>query len=165
MALFRPKEKLQIFTDLNTDKLKEKGFDTVLLDIDNTIAVPDTGICDERAKAFIEKLKSEGFKVAIFSNNTKKRVKMFLNGMDVDYVYFALKPLPFQYWRACLMLKSKPEKTVVLGDQLLTDITGANLSGCYGIYCKQLMEKDTPMTSVNRQVEKLIWRYILNDKV
>ena len=53
----------------------------------------------------------------------------------------------------------------MLGDQLLTDILGANLSGCYGIYTKQLYEKDTPTTARNRRIENLIWRYLLHEKV
>ena len=165
MAIFRPKEKLNIFTDFDSKKHLEMGFETVLLDIDNTIAVPDSGVCDERAEAFIKKLQSEGYKVVIFSNNTKKRVLKFLRGIDANYVFYALKPLPFQYWRACLMTHTKPSKTVVMGDQLLTDILGANLSGCYGIYCKRFQDKDAPWTAFNRKLENLIWRYILNDEV
>ena len=165
MAIFRPKEKLQIFTDLDMDHYRDLGFELVLLDIDNTIAIPDTGGCDERAAAFIRKLKEKGFKPVIFSNNTEKRVRMFIGDQDVDFWHFALKPLPFSYLGVCMKYGVLPSKTIVMGDQLLTDILGANLSGCYGIYCKQLQEKDTPMTSRNRIIEKLIWRYLLHEEV
>jgi HAD superfamily phosphatase (TIGR01668 family) len=89
MSIFRPKEKLNIFTDLDIPAYREKGFDTVLLDVDNTIAVPNTGSCDDRARKFIEDLKAAGFKVVIFSNNNEKRVKMFLGDMDTDYWHLA----------------------------------------------------------------------------
>jgi HAD superfamily phosphatase (TIGR01668 family) len=165
MSLFRPKEVLNIFTDLDMPFYREKGFDTILLDVDNTIAVPNTGGCDERAARFISDLKDNGFKVVIFSNNNKERVKMFIGDIDVDYWYLALKPLPFSYLAVCRKMGSKPSKTLVLGDQLITDILGANLSGCYGIYCKQLQEKDSKMTAFNRRFEKLIWRYLLHEEV
>lgn len=165
MALFRPKEKLGIFTDLDMSYYRDKGFDTVFLDIDNTIAVPDTGGCDERARQFIEDLKQHGFKVVIFSNNSEKRVRMFLGDMDVDYHYLALKPLPFSYLYVCRKMGTTPSKTLVLGDQLMTDILGANLSGCYGIYCRQLQEKDSKMTAFNRRIEKFIWRNILHEEM
>ena len=109
--------------------------------------------------------KEKGFKPVIFSNNTEKRVRMFIGDQDVDFWHFALKPLPFSYLGVCMKYGVLPSKTIVMGDQLLTDILGANLSGCYGIYCKQLQEKDTPMTSRNRKIEKLIWRYLLHEEV
>ena len=90
MAIFRPKQILDIFTDFNALEFKEKGFKTVLLDIDNTIAVPNTGVCDKRAEIFISNLLEHGFNVVIFSNNTKERVIKFLNGLDAKYVYYAL---------------------------------------------------------------------------
>ncbi len=165
MSLFRPKQILNIFTDLDISYYKEKGFDTVLLDVDNTIAVPNTGSCDERAAKFIKDLKDAGFRVVIFSNNSRKRVEMFLNGMDTDFWYLALKPLPFSYFAVCRKMHTLPSRTLVLGDQLITDILGANLSGCYGIYCRQLQEKDSKMTAFNRRIEKFIWRNVLHEEM
>jgi HAD superfamily phosphatase (TIGR01668 family) len=165
MAIFRPKEILNIFTDLDMDRYRDLGFDLVLLDIDNTIAVPDTGGCDERAAAFIHRLKEKGFRPVIFSNNTEDRVKMFIGDLDVDYWHMAFKPVPFAYVFCCMKYHTKPSKTLVLGDQLLTDILGANLSGCYGIYCRQLQKKDSKITARNRKIEKMIWRYLLHEEV
>ena len=86
MTLFRPREILQKYTDLDMQSLKDRGFSAVLLDIDNTIAVPDTGSCDQTAEQFIKDLQRHGLRVIIFSNNTEKRVKMFLRDLDVEYV-------------------------------------------------------------------------------
>lgn len=165
MELFRPKEKLDIFTDFDIDSYYNKGFKTILLDIDNTIAIPDTGTCDDRAREFINKLQDKGFNVVIFSNNNKKRVEMFLGDLKADYNHLSLKPLPFSYLKMAKKYNCKPSEIIVLGDQLMTDILGANLSGCYGIYCKQLQEKDTFLTSINRKMENFVWRHILHEEV
>ncbi|MBQ6478257.1 MAG: YqeG family HAD IIIA-type phosphatase [Erysipelotrichaceae bacterium] len=165
MNLFRPKQILPIFTDFDAVNYKKQGFDTVFLDIDNTIAIPDTGTCDERAEKFIKDLRKCGFQVLIFSNNNRKRVRMFLRDIDAEIWFWAGKPLPFAYWLACLKMKTRPSRTIVMGDQLLTDILGANLSGCYGIYCKQLQEQDTPTTARNRKIERMIWKRILHEEV
>ena len=165
MAIFRPKQILKIFTDFDASYYRKQGFEAVFLDIDNTIAIPDTGTCDERAEKFILNLREHGFNVLIFSTNHLERVKMFIRDIDAEIWFWAGKPLPFAYWLACLKLKTRPSKTIVLGDQILTDILGANLSGCYGIYSKQLQEKDTPTTARNRKIEKLIWKWILHEEV
>lgn len=160
MAIFKPKEILNIYSDFDIESHLKDGFKAILLDVDNTIAIPNTGTCDEKAEAFINKLKDAGYKVIIFSNNNEERVKMFIRDLDVDYCHFALKPLPFSYLKVAKKLNIKPESIIVMGDQLLTDILGANLSGCYGIYCKQLQEKDSLLTSINRRIENIIWRFI-----
>ena len=164
MAIFRPKDKINRFNELDIGSYKDR-FKMILLDIDNTIAVPDTGNCDEEAARFIKKLQDNGFIVVIFSNNTKERVKRFIGDLDVEYYHMALKPLPFSYWIVCRKYGVKPSETLVLGDQLLTDILGANLSGCHGIYTRQLVEKDSRMTARNRKIEKFIWRNILHEEV
>ena len=165
MALFRPKEIINTYTDLDIERLRKEGFDTIFIDVDNTIAIPNTGTCDERAEKFLNYLKEAGFKVVILSNNNSKRVKMFLRDIDADYVSLALKPLPFGYIRGLIKSGSKPSKTIVLGDQLLTDILGANICGCYGIYTKRLQKKDSKLTAFNRRIEDFVWRNILHEKV
>lgn len=165
MAVFRPKEILETYTDLDIERLRKQGFDTIFIDVDNTIAIPNTGTCDERAEKFLRDLKKAGFKVLILSNNNSRRVRMFLRDIDVDFVSLALKPLPFGYLRALLKTGSKPSKTIVLGDQLLTDILGANMCGCYGIYTKRLQKKDSKLTAFNRRIEDYVWRKILHEKM
>ena len=156
MALFRPKEKLKRFTDFEAEKYRERGFKAVFLDIDNTITLPDVGNLTKEAEQFIDNLKRNDFEVVILSNNTARRVKDFVGNYDVKWTALSFKPVPLMYWFNCMRIGVRPSKTIVLGDQLLTDILGANLSGCYGIYTKQLQEKDTAFTARNRKIEKLI---------
>lgn len=165
MSLFKPKEILNRFTELDLKKLKDRGFKTVFIDIDNTITYPGTGEFTDEAKKFVEDIKKFGMRPIIFSNNTKKRVEMFIKDYDVDWYYLAMKPLPFAFWKVCKKYKCKPNECIVIGDQLITDILGANLSRCYGVYSKQLSTHDTPLTKINRKFEKIIWRHILHEKV
>lgn len=165
MLLFKPNQILNRFNELNINELKDRGFKTVFIDIDNTITAPGTGEFTQEAKKFVENIKDAGLRPVIFSNNTKKRVSSFISGYDVDWYYLALKPLPFALLKLCKKFKCKPSECVVIGDQLLTDILCANLSGSYGIYSKQLQEKDTPLTKINRKFEKIIWRKLKNEKM
>ena len=165
MTLFKPKEIIDRFDKLDIDSLKDRGFKAVFIDIDNTITAPNTGDFNDEAVKFVEGIKKAGMRPIICSNNVKKRVEEFIGNHDVDYRYFSLKPLPFMFWNACKKYNIKPHECVVLGDQLMTDMLGANLSGCYGIYSKQLQEKDTPLTKINRFFENIVWRFIDDKKM
>ena len=166
MAIFRPLEIIERFDKLDIDKYRSMGYDTILLDIDNTIAVPDTELtASKEAKAFIKKLKDSGFRVLIYSNNVLERVKPYADSAGCEYVYFALKPLPFVYWSTMIKLKLDRHKVISLGDQLVTDGLGCNIVGIGFIYTKQLVEKDAFITSINRHTERFIFKYILHEKV
>lgn len=161
MSLFKPKEILNRYDEFDIDLHLKLGFKAIFLDIDNTIAIPNSGTCDIEAEKFIKSLISAGYIVLIFSNNNQNRVKKFIRDLNFNYAYHCFKPLPFSYWINCKRYNVKPSETIIMGDQLLTDILGSNLSGCYGIYTKQLQIKDSFITSLNRRVERFIWRFII----
>lgn len=166
MNLFKPNEILANFKDLDIISLKQKGYNTIFIDIDNTIALPDTELTASfDAKSFINELKNNDFRVIILSNNNKKRVEPYAQSINCDYLHFALKPLPFSYLKLIKKYKLNKDKIICMGDQLLTDCVGANLLGLYSIYSKQLVEKDILFTKLNRIIERKIFKYILHEKV
>lgn len=165
MSLFEPKAILQTYTDFRPSEYKSLGYKAVFVDIDNTIAIPHTGVCDEKAEAFLNEIKNAGLKVVIFSNASEKRVLRFIRNIRLDYTYLSFKPFPFRLIRKCKQLGIKTKEAVVIGDQLITDVLCANLAGSCAIYSKQLQEKDTFITSINRRTERFIWRHILHEKV
>lgn len=166
MSIFKPNEILNKYTDFDIEGHRKSGFDTILIDIDNTIDYPDSPESGTKeAFDFLDKLEKAGFKIIIFSNNTEERVKRFLNGRIMDYNYFSLKPLPFSYEKVIKKYKLDKKKIISFGDQLLTDCLGANNLGIYTVYVKQLVEKDTAKTVLNRKIEKAIFKHILHEKV
>lgn len=165
MAVFKPKQILNRFDELNIKELKDRGFKAVFVDIDNTITAPNVGGLTPEAKKFLDDIKKENIKPIIFSNNTERRVRSFVGDYDVEWVYLALKPLPFVFWSTARKHGYKMSECACIGDQLMTDILGANLSGCYGIYSKQLEKTDTPLTRVNRVFERFIWRHVLHEEM
>ena len=77
--------------DINYKKLKDEGIKCLIFDLDNTLAKIDSADIDNKTKELIERLKKE-FIILIVSNSPKKRVKVFLDILDIDGYYFALKP-------------------------------------------------------------------------
>lgn len=166
MKLFKPDEIIERFDKFDIDAHVKKGYNAILIDVDNTIDLPDS--LDHGTKEafdFLEKLEKAGFKIVIFSNNTKKRVLRFLDNNKYDYNYWSLKPLPFSYKKVLKKYNLDKNKTISFGDQLLTDCLGANLCGLYTVYSKQLVEKDIIKTKINRKLERFIFKHILHEKV
>lgn len=166
MSVFRPNLFLDKYTDFDIDKHIKEGFDTILIDIDNTLDIPDSEKPGtDEAFSFLHNLQKAGFKVIIFSNNTEERVKRFLNGKSFEYYHLAFKPLPFSFVKVIRKYNLNKKKTIVFGDQILTDCLGGNNLGLYTVYVKQLVEKDTYKTVLNRKIEKFILKRVLHEKV
>lgn len=166
MSIFRPHQILNTFTDFDYLKYKNDGYNTIFIDIDNTIALPDVELAaSDKAKKFINNLKGHGYTVYVLSNNTKERVAPYADSIKCDYYYFALKPLPFAYKKMIKKYHLDKTKIICMGDQLLTDCLGANIMGLCSIYVKQLVKKDIIKTRLNRFIERLIFKFILHEKV
>jgi predicted HAD superfamily phosphohydrolase YqeG len=77
--------------------------------------------------------------------------------LDVPAVANALKPLPFGFLRAVRLLGTPRRATVVIGDQLFTDVLGAKLLGVRAVLTEPLVPVDFPLTRVLRLLERLIF--------
>ena len=104
-------------------KLKDElGIQGVILDIDETVRKDMNKIpkCNEE---WIDMLKDE-LKVIVVSNGIDKGIENFFRLKGIDYIGFAHKPLKKNFIKACEMLGIAPEKTLVIGDSLFSDIYG-----------------------------------------
>ena len=111
---------------------------TVLLfDIDNTL-VPHGAPADERACALFAHLKELGFQCMLLSNNKEPRVKLFNDAVHVSYIYKAGKPKPGNYRKAMQEMGTDTTNTIFIGDQIFTDVYGANLAGIRTILVKPI---------------------------
>jgi HAD superfamily phosphatase (TIGR01668 family) len=156
MPLFRPTFYYKHVTDIDLDALRERGIDTLLVDIDNTILPRDTGEMVEELSEWAAKLLGEGFRVCLVSNNWHAHVKRIADALGLCMVARALKPLPFGFRQAVRLLGSHPKTTAVIGDQMFTDILGGNLVGMTTILVMPLSESDLPHTLMLRMIEKRI---------
>lgn len=154
--------------DIDFDNLKENGIHGLLFDIDNTIL--PYGILDPEEKHinFINLLKEKGFKVCLISNNNSKRVDRVGRVFNVPGVSRAFKPKKRGYLKAAKLLNIDFSNLAMIGDQMLTDIKGANNTGIYSILVKTIVLKNQKWyTKINRIREKSILKKIKkidNDK-
>ena len=94
--------------------------------------------------------------MVLVSNNFTERVALVGAQLGIPVVPNALKPLPFAFLRALRLLGTPRSATIVIGDQLFTDVLGARLVGLRAILTKPLVEVDFPLTRVLRFLERTI---------
>ncbi len=133
-------------------KLYEEGKRGILFDIDNTL-VGHGAPAEERSIALVKSLKDMGFGVCFVSNNKEPRVKSFNEPMGATYVYKAGKPGTKGYLAACEKLGVEPDKAVFVGDQIFTDIWGANKTGLTSFLVKRIAFREEIQIHLKRILE------------
>lgn len=152
----KPDLLLNTIYDLNTAELKAHNIKAIIVDIDNTLVSWDTKEPDEKVNELICKLGTEGFKLCILSNNTKKRVEEFNKCLKLPAIHKAIKPSKAAFRRAMKLMDSLPENTAVIGDQLFTDVLGGNRLGLFTILVIPISNKEFIWTRFVRKLEAFV---------
>ncbi len=150
-----PGEYLESTYQIDFDKLYKNGYRGVIFDIDNTL-VPHGAPADEQAISLFTHLKELGFSCMLLSNNKEPRVKPFAKAVGAQYLYKAGKPKPSGYRRAMQELGTDTTNTLFVGDQIFTDVMGANLAGIRTILVKPIHPKEEIQIVLKRFLEKPI---------
>ena len=143
-------------TDISIDDLYHKGIKCILLDLDNTIVAWGENEISPAIKRWIHKGKRSGVLFCLLSNSYTSRAKRIANELDIPVIAPALKPLPFGYRRAMRLLSATASNTVMIGDQLFTDILGAYFLKINTIYVAPLGTTDFCLTRISRCLERLV---------
>lgn len=150
-----PGEYVDSTYDIDFDGLWKEGYRGVIFDIDNTL-VPHGAPADEKACALFLHLKELGYECMLLSNNKEPRVKQFHDAVQVSYIHKAGKPNPASYRRAMAQMGTDERNTLFVGDQIFTDIYGANLTGIRTILVKPIHPKEEIQIVLKRYLEKIV---------
>lgn len=157
---FYPGEYVDSTYSIDFDRLYQEGYRGIIFDIDNTL-VPHGAPADERACALFAHLKKLGFSCMLLSNNKEPRVKMFNDAVCVSYIHKAGKPKPSGYKRAMEAMGTDVSNTLFVGDQIFTDVYGANLAGIRTILVKPIHPKEEIQIVLKRYLEKIVLHFYL----
>ena len=153
-----PKEYVTSAYQIDFAAFKNKGYRAVIFDIDNTL-VEHGAPADERSIALIEQLKAMGYDIMLLSNNKEARVKMFNDAVHVNYIYKAGKPGIKNYHAAMVQMGSDEKNTLFVGDQLFTDVWGANRAGIYSVLVQPIDKKEEIQIVLKRYLEKIVLHF------
>ena len=141
--------------DIDFEQYYQDGYRAIIFDIDNTL-VPHGAPADQRAIALFKRLHALGYQTMMLSNNKEPRVKMFCDAVDVEYIYKAGKPNPANYREAMKRMHTDEKNTLFVGDQIFTDVWGANKAGIYSILVKPIHPKEEIQIVLKRYLEKVV---------
>ncbi len=154
--IFYPKLYLNSVKEISLELLQQYNLKGLILDVDNTLIDYDKNM-PEGVLEWVEQLKGAGIPLCIVSNtNQKEKVEKVAKKLDIPYIYFAKKPSKGGLKKAKEILKLENAQIGVVGDQILTDVIGANRSHMFSILVKPIDEKDIWITKIKRPIENKI---------
>lgn len=151
-----PDAYLKSVKEITIDFLNKNNIKALILDVDNTLIDFDKKI-PEGIDKWCEKLKENNIKLCILSNSNKKeKVKMVAKELQIPYFYFGTKPLKRGFKKAIKLLDKKNENIAAVGDQIFTDVIGANRCSLFSILVDPINKKDLFITRIKRPLENYI---------
>ena len=165
MYIFLPDIYQQSIYTIDYESLKNAGIKIILFDLDNTIIPINTDVPNKKLKMLFEDIKIMGMKPVIMSNSGKKRVEPFKDGLYVDAAYSSMKPLKRKYKKILNLYNVKPSEVAAIGDQMLTDVFGANRMGLTSILVNPISSNDFKKTKINRFFENIIIKHFTKRSV
>lgn len=143
-------------TEITVEELQQNGITALMLDVDNTLSTHHGTVLVRGLRQWLEMIQLGGIKLIVVSNSKHKRIAPFAKKVDLDFVSLACKPLPFGYKKAIKRIGCTAGEVAIVGDQLFTDILGANAIGIKSILVRPVKLETGWSFKVRRYFEKKI---------
>ncbi|MFY0546247.1 YqeG family HAD IIIA-type phosphatase [Brevibacillus sp. H7] len=150
-----PDEFVESIHHIHIDHLKMRNIRAVITDLDNTLVEWDRPFATPEVEDWLKRLRDAGIQVTVVSNNKQDRVDRFCAPLGVRFIWAARKPTRQAFLRAVREMNVSIEETVVIGDQLFTDVLGGNRLGFHTILVVPVSDTDGLWTRFNRQLERI----------
>lgn len=141
---------------INYDSLLLRGIKCLLFDLDNTVAPINEKVPSQQAKELFIELKTKGFKIILFSNSPKMRLRPFKEELEVDCCASARKPKPDKFMSIMKIYGYAFSEVAIIGDSMLDDIVGGNGVGITTILINPIGKKEFPLAKIKRIYEKRV---------
>ena len=156
LKVFLPNQHVKDIFEITPESLMENGIKGIITDLDNTLVEWDRPNATPKLVKWLEEMKHSNIKITIVSNNNESRVKAFSEPLDIPFIPAARKPSRRAFNQALKQMGLRKEESVVIGDQLLTDVLGGNRGGFRTILVVPVAQTDGFITRFNRMVERRI---------
>ena len=151
---FVPEYYFDTFDMATPEFLLSIGVKGVVLDVDNTLEPYEHLDPGEHVVAWLSALRENGISAAIVSNNNAARIDRFNFTLGLPAYSKAGKPFSKNVLRAIADMGTTPETTILMGDQVFTDVWAAHNAGIRAILVPPIKDKRDLLTRFKRLLEK-----------
>ena len=163
---FKPKDLLNSVFEITPAFLEQRGLKALLLDIDNTIvphgklesSPPDL----ELVRVWLAPLVDTGIALRFVSNALPARIRFHTDALGIKAVGAggtAGKPFAPAFQTAITELGLPPAQIAMLGDQVFTDVLGANNAGMHSILVRPMSDNAKLHTHLARMLERRVLKH------
>lgn len=160
ISYLRPNLFVDSLMDIPLEELLKRKTKSMIFDLDNTVTEWNNPEIRHEILQWFHSLQKTGITACILSNNKGPRVMEAAAKLGIPYVAKATKPRRRAFRKAMELLKTSPKETVVVGDQIFTDILGGNRMGLYTILVAPLSSREFIGTRVTRCLERIVLKKI-----
>lgn len=128
-----PKEIRPALTAVSLEALGRQGIRLLMLDFDNTIVPYTTSVPTPEMERWLQHAKESQLQICVVSNSKRSRVREFCAAREIPCVTHARKPFSDGICRCLSQFKLQASQCALVGDQIYTDVLGANSAGVYSI--------------------------------
>ena len=136
------------------ERLKDHGVRLVLADLDNTLTPYEEALPSPALQAWKAELEENGITLFVVSNSRKsRRCPDFCQALGVGCVRHAGKPGTRGFREALEQTGIPAENAIMVGDQIFTDIWGANRAGTTSVLVRPMAWGKNPFRRVRYAIE------------
>ena len=138
------------------DELSSSGIKTALLDFDNTLGRDHATEPEEFSYNCVKMIEEKGIKCCLVSNAKSGRSAKIAEMLGVPCVTYANKPGTSGVIKAMELMNSTPATSVMVGDQIFTDVIAGNRAGLRTFMVEKLYKHEIWYVMLKRPFEKLV---------
>ncbi len=152
----KPEKVYESLVHIPWEELYGNGIETALLDFDNTLGPDHATEPEEYSYECVKMIEENGIKCCLVSNAKSGRSAKIAEMLGIPVVTYANKPGTSGIFRAIELMKTTPAKSVMVGDQVFTDVIAGNRAGVRTFMVEKLHKKEIWYVLLKRPFEKLV---------
>ncbi len=161
--LFKPSFWLKSVLAIDEEFLRKNRVRALILDMDNTLSMHGDPAAESGVPEWLDKMRKLGVRMCVVSNNTTKRVAPLAAKLGLPFTANGAKPLTFGVNRAVKKMRVKKRETLVVGDQIFTDVMAGNLAGIRTVLVEPFHLEKTWTFRLKRKAESLVFHRNYDD--
>lgn len=132
----------------------------VFVDLDNTLDSYKAHVASRQVIELKQSLQMYDLNLIIISNNKDHRVKEYADSLGVSYLASTHKPFKKRLLAYMANNNLNIEESILVGDQLLTDVLLGHNTGLRVILTEKIVKEDQWTTKFNRLIDRPIRKYL-----